>query len=191
MRDTIASMLKLKWGETNWGELWVRRIIDAKLARDETFASRYSNEVNFAENCPNPLIAFAALYWKYKTEVLFEYRQKNFPVFPVAYESLVTKPADVLTAACEYLGVPFHPLLLQHEKLAHAEVFEGGLTFGNTDPTQPVQSSSVGQWQRFLSDEDLAIINRVVGDLPLKLARLSTSPALSNDSREESAFLIS
>lgn len=189
--DTIASMFKLKWGETNWCELWVRRIIDAKLAQDEIFALRYSEEVSFARNCPKPLIAFAALYWKYKTEALFQYQQENFPVLPVAYESLVRQPASVLDAVCKHLGIPFNPILLQHEKIAHTELFDSGFTLGETDPKRPIQSASVGQWQRFLSDEDLVIIDRVVGDLPLKLAQLSTSPALSNDSREESAFLIS
>ncbi len=37
VRDTIASMLKSKVRESNWCEVWVHRIIDSKLARDETF----------------------------------------------------------------------------------------------------------------------------------------------------------
>src|SRR5450432_804888 len=49
VRDTIASMLKLKAGESNWCDIWVPRIIEAKFAHDETFRLRYSAELDLIE----------------------------------------------------------------------------------------------------------------------------------------------
>ncbi len=170
VRDTIASMLKLKAGESNWCEIWVSRIIDAKLARDETFRTRYSLERNIIENCSNRLIGLAALYWKYKTESYFLYRSKGFPVLPISYEGLVTRPKATLQLVCAHLGIPFHENLMHHNEFQHAELFENGLTLGNTDPTKPIQFDSVGQWARYLSNNDVELIWQIVGDLPAKVA---------------------
>jgi hypothetical protein len=67
VRDTIASMLKLKAGVSNWCELWVPRIIHSKIAREKDFRERYSEELSVIGNCHSRLLGLAALYWKYKT----------------------------------------------------------------------------------------------------------------------------
>lgn len=165
VRDTIASMLKLKAGESSWCAIWVPRIIDAKLSHDETFRVRYSAEFDVIESCNNRLIGLAALYWKYKTDSFFLYRDEGFPILAVSYERLVTNPRLTLQSVCSHLGIAFHKNLLRHNEFQHAELFENGLTVGNTDPTKPIQFDSVGQWARFLSDEDLDLIARISGDL--------------------------
>src|ERR1700722_4163907 len=53
VRDTIASMFKLKAGESNWCEIWAPRIIDAKLFHDDTFRARYSAEFEIIESHKN------------------------------------------------------------------------------------------------------------------------------------------
>jgi hypothetical protein len=172
VRDTIASMLKLKAGESNWCEIWVPRIIDAKVVHDETFRTRYSAELDVIESSDRRLIGLAALYWKYKTESFFAYRNHGFPVLAVSYERLVANPRRALEMVCAHLRIPFVENLLRHHELKHSELFENGLAVGNTDPAQPIQSDSLGQHQRFLTDEDIDIIARVVGHLPAKVAAL-------------------
>jgi hypothetical protein len=174
VRDTIASMLKLKAGQSNWCEIWVPRIIEAKLAHDETFRTRYSVEMDVIENSNRKLTGLAALYWKYKTESFFAYRHQGLPVLPVSYRQLVLDPRRALELVCVHLGIPFHENLLRHNELKHSELFENGLTLGDTDPKRPIQFDSLDQWSRFLTDEDIEIIARVCGDLPARVAALES-----------------
>ena len=173
VRDTVASMLKLKAGESSWCELWVPRIIEAKLAYDQSFRSRYSEELSLIENCHRRLVGLAALYWKYKTDALFRYLEQGLPVAGVCYERLVANPRSTLQSVCAHLGIPFHENLLRHNEFPHGELFSNGLATGNTDPTKPILLESVGQWNRFLSRDDVELITRIAGELPARLAALS------------------
>ena len=163
VRDSIVSMLKLNAGRGSWCESWAPLIVKAKVARDEIFRLRYSNELSIIRDCGSPLVGFAALYWKYKNDAFFEYRKAGWPVLAVSYEDLVTDPRPVLQSVCGHLGISFHQDLLRHNELPHGELFESGLTVGNTDPKAPIQPGSVGQWERVLSPADLSIIDRIAG----------------------------
>ena len=107
----------------------------------------------------------AALYWKYKTDALADYCDAGLPVLTVPYEDLVTDPRPVLQAVCRHLGIPFHNDLLRHNELPHTELFENGLTVGNNNPKTPIQTDSVRQWDRFLTKEDLRVIEQVTGSV--------------------------
>jgi hypothetical protein len=170
IRDSMSSMFKLKFGESSWCETWVPAIIETKLARDEAFCERYSAELDIIEGSNKRLIGLAALYWKYKTDAFLSYRAQGFPIVPVPYEQLVTNPRPILELTCAHLGIPFHENLLSHNEFRHTELFDNGLTLGDTDPGKPIQSSSVGQWPRFFSNEDIDLIERISGDLPARVA---------------------
>ena len=178
VRDTVASMLKLKAGESTWCELWVPRIMEAKLAKEEAFAKRYAKELKIIAYCSSPLIGLAALYWKYKTQAFFEYREKALPVLAVPYDRLVTDPRPVLQSVCWHLGVSFDEKLLLHNTFQHTEVFASGLTLGNTDPQKPIQADSVGQWKQFLSERDVKIIEQVAGDLSAQVSEFTQNIAV-------------
>lgn len=165
VRDTIASMLKLKAGVTNWCDLWVPRIISSKIDREESFRERYSGELSIIESCHSRLVGLAALYWKYKTAAYYSYCAKGLPVLGVSYEDLVTEPRTVIQSVCRHLGIVFHSNLLRHNELPHTELFPNGLTVGDTNPKRPISTDSVGQWVSFFSDQDLDLIYRVAGDL--------------------------
>jgi O-antigen biosynthesis protein len=173
VRDTVASMFKLKAGESNWCELWVPRIIESKLAHDPSFRSRYAEELSLIESCDRRLVGLAALYWKYKTDALFRYLEQGLPITGVSYERLVANPRSTLQSVCAHLGIPFHENLLRHNEFPHGELFANGLATGNTDPTKPIGLDSVGQWNDFLSRDDAELIARISGDLPARLAALS------------------
>jgi hypothetical protein len=158
-------MFKLKAGGLSWCELWVPRIINAKLTREESFRERYAAELAIIESCGWPLVALAALYWKYKNDAYFDYRDQGLPVLAISYDDLVADPRPVLESVCRHLGTSFHSNLLRHGELGHSEFFVNGLTVGNTDPKRPIQTDSVGQWQRFLSKEDLRLIDCILGSM--------------------------
>jgi hypothetical protein len=125
---------------------------------------RYAVEMSIIENCASPLIGLAALYWKYKNDAYFDYSSAGMPVLGVSYEDLVRNPRPVLQSVCRHLGIPFHPNLLHHNELPHTELFANGLAVGNTDPRLPIQTASIGQWDRYLSKEDQRVIDRIVLD---------------------------
>jgi hypothetical protein len=164
VRDTIASMLKLKVGVSNWCDVWVPRIISSKIEREEGFREHYSEELSIIENCHSRQIGLAALYWKYKTAAYYSYCVKGLPVLAVSYEDLVTEPLAVTQSVCRHLGVAFHSNLLRHNELPHTELFRNGLAVGNTNPRRPISSDSLGQWVNFFTGRDLDLITRVAGD---------------------------
>jgi hypothetical protein len=173
--DNIASMRKLKAGDKTWCELWVPRILNAKIQRDEAFRLRFTNELSMIEAAATEqerLTKQGALYWKYKTAAIVRYRNAGFPVLPVSYERLVTQPEPTLRAICQHLVVQFDDRLLHHNEFAHTEVFAHGRTVGETDPNRPIQSDSVGQSVEWLSDQDKEWIDSVIGDLPLRISAL-------------------
>ena len=79
---------------------------EAKLAYDQSFRSRYSEELSLIENCHRRLVGLAALYWKYKTDALFRYLEQGLPVAGVCYERLVANPRSTLQSVCAHLGIP-------------------------------------------------------------------------------------
>lgn len=177
VRDNIASMLKLKAGQSNWCELWVERIIKSKIVREASFRERYATEISIIQDSGSPLIGWAALYWKYKNDAFFDYSAAGLPVLAVVYENLVTDPRPVLQSVCRHLGIAFHKDLLRHHQIPHTELLDNGLAVGNSNPNLPIQADSIGQWERFLSKHDLSIIESIVStNCPVRSA---ASPLLS------------
>jgi hypothetical protein len=164
VRDTIVSMFKLKVGRSTWCENWVPRIIKAKIASEEAFRTRYAAELSIIDDSNAKLVGLAALYWKFKSEAINQYCEAGLPVLPVSYEALVQNPRPVLESVCQHLGIPFHNNLMRHHEFPHTELFANGLTVGNSDPKLPIKTASVGQWEHFLSPEELRVIERVVGE---------------------------
>jgi len=170
--DTIASMRKLTVNGVSWLEEWATRILEAKYRQDESFRERFAAEWEQIDQLPDRLLGQAALYWKYKTEALFRYQAAGFPILPVKYEQLVAQPEPVLHSICEFLGIAFDPRLLRHNEAAHTELFENGWTVGQTDPSQPIHRSSVGQSAKYLSTAECASIDVIAGTVPQQAARL-------------------
>jgi hypothetical protein len=164
--DTIASMLKLKVGGQTWIERWAVPIIHAK-AEDREFAGRYRRELSLVRGATYPSIAAGALYWKYKTAALLDYLEKGYPLLPLRYEHVTMNPALHLPNVCSFLDVPWEEALLDHPRIRHSEVFENGLTVGETNPNRPIDCVSVGQWPQFMSEEQCAVVDTVLGDIPL------------------------
>ncbi len=178
VRDTIASMLKLRSGGASWLETWGEPIIDAKTEKDPAFADRYAKELRLRDQSTNRRLASGALYWKYKNDALFDLMSRGYPVLPVHYEAFVRDPQPVLERICTFLGIPWSFALLEHPRFAHREVFENGLTLGNTDPRRSIDASSVDQWRAFIPKDALIEIEAITGDLQrdLRAGLAETNP---------------
>jgi hypothetical protein len=168
--DTVSSMLKLKIAGQTWLEHYGIPILQAKAAQDKRFAQQFSKELETIQRAHDPSISVAALYWKYKTEALLGYFQKGYPVLPIYYEDLTRQPEVQLREVCRFLNVAWEDSLLDHPRIVHREVFENGLTVGDTDPKRSIDRTSVGQWRQHLTEEQVAQIATVVASTPHALA---------------------
>jgi hypothetical protein len=66
--------------------------------------------------------------------------------------------------------------LLEHNRFPRAELFENGLTLVILNSTKPIQFDSVGPWARFLSDDDIELVDRICGDLTCRLKEKEGAP---------------
>lgn len=170
VRDVVASMLRLH-GTRSWLEEWAIPIIEDKLQREREFARRWANEFAICRE-DGSFAAYGALYWSYKNDALIRYARARYPVLPVSYERLVCTPEPPLRRVCEWLGVPFEASLLDHPSHEHGELFEGGLTIGNTDSKRAIDGASVGQWKAWLTERDLRLIASIADPTQATLTKL-------------------
>jgi Sulfotransferase family len=164
VRDTVASMIRLKSGETCWLEVRGRSILDAKIA-DPAFRAKYEREIAQVEEADNSPAAVGALYWKYKTRAYLDYRERGFPILDVVYKDLVTTPEPVLRRVLSFLRLTWHPAVLEHSRFSHREVAPCGLTVGLTDPKRSIDLASVDRWKSILTPKDVWDIWKISGDL--------------------------
>ena len=181
VKDSIASMLKLRAGNVSWLEMWGEPIIAAKVEKDPVFARRYSRELRLRDHSKHHQIASGALYWKYKNDALFDLLGSACPVLPVRYETLVSAPQPVLQGVCAFLGINWESALLEHPRFVHRELFENGLTLGNTNPNRPIDAASVDQWRAFIPYDAVPDVEAIAGNLQRRIFAtcLDPEPALT------------
>jgi hypothetical protein len=165
VRDTVASMLKLKvTPELNWLERYGRLYIELQM-RPENLGTRYAREVAMLEQAGNAAHVAAALIWKYKSQCYFDYLERGWPVLLVPYDRLVSTPEPELRRILTFLGLPWDASLLNHHRLSHPEILPDGKTIGSTDPNMPISATSVGQWQQMFQPKEVDEIMGLAGDL--------------------------
>jgi hypothetical protein len=178
-RDTVASMLRLRASrQHNWLDYWGRRELAHKM-KDPDFCDRFYREIDTLRACGDALHLVGALYWKYKTQAYFQYRDCGWPVCPVRYEPLVASPEENLRRVLACLGLSWDSALLDHPHFPHTEVGPDGTTTGKTDPRRPIDTYSVGQWRQVLSTEQEAGILAIAGALNEWITEVAPSPTSS------------
>jgi hypothetical protein len=157
VRDTVASMLRLRLRGQPWVDVHMTPCLEAKLERDPAFAGRYGDVLERLHDASHRTLAHAAFYWRYKVDALFDYLERGFPILPVRYEDLVEQPA------IELLRVPWEPALLNHASVAHAGIDAAGRAVGGTDARRAIDAHSVGQWRTAFTDDQLRVIEEFAG----------------------------
>ncbi len=164
VRDTVLSMRNLRTIDGIWLDTHLIPALWSKIVSDPVFNTRYAAQIQLLETTRRFRLACAALYWRCKTEALWDYYKAGFPVLPVRYEDLVTDAPKELRRVCECLQVPLEPALLRHQSVSHGELCNG-LAIGDTDPTRPIDSQSVGRWREAFTDAEVEEILKFAGDI--------------------------
>ena len=139
--DTIASTVKLL-KKLFFG--WTGRVIRTLWPHVPRFADEEA------------IVRWSAQNWTHFVEWA---RQRK--LFVVRYEDLVTTPAEAMKSVCEYIGMPYHEHMLDHQR--QPTVFGGiGAPEVLFSKPKPVNGQSVGRG-RALPAEWRAIIDAVCG----------------------------
>jgi hypothetical protein len=179
VRDTIVSMMKLRGPVNRWLDTYPPNIIAAKASHSAVFRSSIARDLKVVSAASDSAVAMGALYWKYKTMALEHYANRGLPVFVLQYRDLVQNSGVVLPRLCEFLEIPWEAGVLDHPRFSHGETFPNGTTLGDTDPQRSIHSASVDQWKNYLTEDQLADIDRIAGVLWNRVSRVP-SEALSN-----------
>lgn len=177
VRDAIASMLALHVDGRRWVDGWLKPTLAGKRARCAAFAERYAADLAALDDAGAPELAQAAFYWRYKTEALFDYVSRGFPVLLVRYEDLVSRPRKELLRVCEFLAVAWEPALLAHAHRPHGETDARGFTIGGTQARRAINSLSVDRWRAVFTDEEAATILRFAGARQAELSSMDAQQA--------------
>ena len=156
VRATVASMDRLRKHGRSWIDTDLIPTLRANIVGKMSFRDRYGEEIARLGGARHGRLARAALYWRYKTEALFTYLERGFPVLTVRYEDLVTRPSLELLRICGFLQVPWEPALLKHHAFAHAEVDTSGVAVGGTDATRPIDPDSLMNWHHAFTESELS-----------------------------------
>jgi hypothetical protein len=167
VRDTICSMKKLSQGKTTWFELWPKKTIEFWKFINPNFIEKNYEDLQLVENSSEKLYAYASLYWKIKTESLFNYSEDI--TLGIKYEDLVQKPKNTTEKIMNFLNLSWEDSLLKHHLADHVLTDSKGITVGNTDVRKSIFDSSVGQFKDKLSSEQEKIITSISGPLMQKL----------------------
>jgi protein-tyrosine sulfotransferase len=143
VRDVVVSMLRLD----GWVAKLGGTVLAAKVARERGFGERYREELAVCRRAGHADAVVAALIWRYKVDALYVYQQLRYPVLPVHYEDLVSRPRDVVQRVCEHVGVGWSDATLLHHEKEHTELDASGRAIGGTDARRPIDSHPVGRWR--------------------------------------------
>lgn len=171
--DTVSSMRQLKTDGGSWLEKFGVPIVH-NHCKSLYFREIFRSDLDIAFAAQDKGIAFGAIYWKVKSIAALRYLDAGLPIHLVFYEQLVMDPATVLSGVLEHLGMEWDERLLSHHLGNHSELFSGR-TIGNTDPSRPIDSLSIGLGEQRIAKSGVDAIQRIAGPLESTLGSLDVS----------------
>jgi len=163
VRDVISSMRSLVYPD---GQSWLKKyglpILLFNLQQTSK-ANRYVSDMKLVEDESFSDCTVGALYWKFKTEVIFDYLDQGLDLLPVVYETFVSDPKNILENIVRFLGIPWEESLLNHPRYDHGDLDQKGLSIGGTDPKRAIHGQSIGVYRYGLSVSELEQIELIAG----------------------------
>lgn len=166
VRDVIASMRNyIQKNGLSWLDNWIMPTINFWQANIPEFEKKFNGDLKFAKQSKNKIISFAAIYWKFKTQSMLNYEQKNFKMLKIKYEDLVSHPDLTIKKITDFLAIPWERSLLNHHLITHSEVDKIGLTVGMNDSKKAIHENSIGSYEKFLSYDEQKDILKITKPL--------------------------
>ncbi len=111
-----------------------------------------------------------ALFWKQRVEAGREAGRSLGPdrYREIRYERLMDDPEDIVRSVCEFIELPFDPVMLRYYERPRDEVFRGGVRPGTRKRDGRLRlppTKGLRDWRRQMSKPDIAAFEIVVGDL--------------------------
>jgi hypothetical protein len=177
---------KARWGEKTPGNIYHSNILidmfpDARfihVVRDPRGGVASMQRVSFFSND----VAFNALN---RHKIMTHGRDWLARAVPAAqrmevrYEDLVTDPQHTLGRICDFVGVSYEPEMLRFHQHADRFMLDEAASTYNTTATRPIAPEQAQKWRSQLTDEDIAIIERVCADEMAEFGYPLTNPRLS------------
>jgi hypothetical protein len=168
VREVVASMYTISLIDQ------LLDTVQAKLDQQPAFSQKYARELAVVSTSSHPRLALGALYWKDKTLALFDYVRAGLPILGVRYEDLTAAPERQLRRIVRFLDLPWEDGLLDHPSHPHGELDSTGMAIAGTDPGRAIDAASIRSWERCFSDEQVAAIMAVAGDLNERIHTAAT-----------------
>ena len=165
--DTISSMMRLKVESDSW----LQRVglpVLRSMAEEGRLSEQFRADLDFASSCEYAEAAMGALYWKIKSSAALSYIEADLPVHLVIYERFVAAPMAFLPNILRHVGVDWDESVLLHHERPHGELVDGK-AIGDTDPSRPIDTHSIGHASASLSPGQMEVIARIVGNLEKRL----------------------
>jgi len=168
-RDVVCSMLRYKVPGGVWIDVAGRPILAHKAMQYSDFRDKYAKELTYVILAHDHRVAAGALYWKYKTESLFEYQAKRLPLLVVRYEELCQQPELVMHRVVEFLGLEWENTLVAPESVLHRDLDSSGDPIREGRLSRGIEAKSVGQYASILTADQLDDIKDITGDVAPRL----------------------
>jgi hypothetical protein len=163
--DVISSMMKLKADKSvTWLERYSLSILNSMI-KNQDQNSIYKEKYEYVNSLGLPSHLVGALYWEIKNQGFFDLVDNGLPVYPIAYEKLVSCPEFELAKLCNFLEIEWSAALLNHSSRPHGELDEEGKAIGNTDPNRSIDKLSIGGYRHMLSSKQIEEVKSFVENM--------------------------
>ena len=113
----------------------------------------------------NNSVNYSILNWKSAIQCGINARTKTKldEYLELRYEDLLTEPERELQRVCQFLGESYDPGMLQFRELAKQVVPDYKLDW-HSATREPLNTSSVGRWEKDLSTAEMSVVEWATGD---------------------------
>ncbi|MFO8100162.1 MAG: sulfotransferase [Salinibacter sp.] len=79
----------------------------------------------------------------------------------IRYEDLVADPQGTLQSICGFIGAPYEPSMLRFHRNADRYMVDEAAASYNQTATQPISTDMIDKWRTQLTEEEIAIVERI------------------------------
>jgi hypothetical protein len=137
IRDVVASMMSLE--EVPIAENQYNRIINNKQ-----IVSMFHREISLLSDIAAEQHIKMAAIAKIKMSLADKFEEHCDQVIRLHYEDIIDNPVQTITGLLASLDMPFSSSCLAHEKIMQ------GIAIGNTNRERKIDTSSSGNWKKYL-----------------------------------------